>query len=439
MPKKQKKKITKKTSIKRRLRTPKQLTLLVFVFVFAVLGSWTLYASHAAASTDEHIISTLYAYPTEPSWQQVEQAAPTVKYAIVNICAPDGSGPGCNGGPATAKNPDWPATITALKNVGITPLYYISTNYGQNSISTMESDLQQSINWYGVASPHWDTMQPNGTCNNGGSPMPCTTYNQDLYNYAISQGATAVIFNPGTTYGVSTADIFGSKEIIEVFEGTAASFESTTFPSWMHSYSPNQFMVTLSSGTTSTIGTDVKDAVNDNIGNIYEDDEAEPPNYSTLPSFWNTEVKDVATYTGSSSSSSSPSPSPSPSPTKSTHSSGGSSVISSGATTKSTTSSGAATATTATHPAGTTTKSSAQPTIESVASTTNNNITGIDEHTLNPFIRVRDVLFQNYKGSKTVSDIGTAIVFLIPIAVVSFLLRMRLVSLFMRFTKFNKT
>jgi len=211
----------------------------------------------------------------------------------------------------------------------------------------------------------------------------------------------------------------------------------------MSSYSPSQFVVTLSAGTTSTIGTDVKNAVSDNIGNIYEDDEAEPPNYSTLPSFWSTEVKDVSAYT-SSSPSPSPSPSPLPSPTKSTPSSGGSTAISSGATTKPSMSASAqhlaATITNVAHTAsGTTTEPSSQPTTETATSTISNSVTSANDHTLNPFIRVRDVLFQNYKGSKTVSDIGTAVVFLIPIAVVSFLLRLRIVSLFMRFTKFNKT
>src|SRR5271155_2208997 len=39
---------------------------------------------------------------------------------------------------------------------------------------------------------------------------------------------------------------------------------------------------------------DVSDAATDGIGNVNVDDEAEPPNYSTLPAFWSTEVADVA-------------------------------------------------------------------------------------------------------------------------------------------------
>jgi len=309
-------------------KRPQALVGLVVVAAFAVIGAYYLSTSHAAdipyvaaeaesgtlaspativndstasngqavqfgtASTgsSEHIITSLYAYPTLSPWTQVESAAPAVKYAIVNICAPDGTGSGC-GSPADEKAPAWDPTISALTTAGITPLYYISTNYGALSLSTLESEIQNAITWYGIASPMFDTTAVGGTCSNGGSALPCTTYYNDLYTYAVNAGAAAVVFNPGET--VPQSYMFGTKEIIQVYEGTAAGFEGTSFPSWMSSYSPDQFVATLSAGTSSTIDTDVQYAVNDNIGNIYEEDEAEPPNYSTLPAYWSTEVSDV--------------------------------------------------------------------------------------------------------------------------------------------------
>jgi hypothetical protein len=423
--KKHRKKRTRQKPLWQRFRIPRQLVLILFVLVFGIIGTWLLYSSQAASP--EHIITTLYAYPTESPWQQVEQSAPTVKYAIIDVCAPDGSGSGCNGKPATAKNPDWPSTISALENAGITPLYYISTNYGATSVSTLESEVQQAISWYGVASVHWDTMQPSGTCSNGGSSIPCTTYNADLYNFAVSKGAVAVMFNPGTTYGVSTADIFGSKEILEVFEGTAASFEKASFPSWMNSYSSNQFVATLSAGTSSTVGTDVADAVKDNIGNIYEDDESEPPNYSTLPAFWSTEVKDVAANSGTPTKArQTQAPSATQSPVQA--------AVPSNAVQHATTPTAPSVAAQNTGESSTpkvlpvaggqqssaadvsptvaTTTTPAQATAESVK----------EAHSLNPFIRVRHVLFANYKGSKVISNIGTIIVFLLPVLIIAYVM-----------------
>ena len=49
----------------------------------------------------------------------------------------------------------------------------------------------------------------------------------------------------------------------------------------------------ISAGTTAGVGTDVADAAADGIGNVYVDDEAEPPGYATLPAFWLAELADA--------------------------------------------------------------------------------------------------------------------------------------------------
>ena len=234
----------------------------------------------SSPSAKEHIVSTLYAEPSVSAWRQIEHAAPTVKYAIVNICAPDGSGSGC-GRPADEKNPGWVSTIQALKNAGITPLYYISTNYGAVPLPTVEKELSDAKAWYGITSPMFDTTATNNA-----------TYYKSLYSYAVGLGAPAVMYNPGTQ--VPQSYMFGSKVIMQVFEGTATDFRGTSFPSWMKSYPASEFSATVSTGTAANVGTDVTDASRANIGNFFEDDEQEPPNYATLPAFWTAEVNDVA-------------------------------------------------------------------------------------------------------------------------------------------------
>jgi Spherulation-specific family 4 len=241
------------------------------------------FAPESLASGSESIVTTLYAYPTLPSWQQVESAAPTVSASIVDICAPDGSGSGCNGQPADAENTAWPPTIQAVQKAGITPLYYIWTDYGATPLATVESELQNAISWYGVSSPMFD-----GTSTSASE----ASYYQTLYNYAIANGAKIVMFNPGTVAPQSY--MFGPAEILQQFEGTEAQFDAAAFPSWMSSYPASEFSATISAGTSAGVGTDISDAAQDDIGNIYVDDEAEPPNYSTLPAFWSAEVQDVA-------------------------------------------------------------------------------------------------------------------------------------------------
>src|SRR5580658_524804 len=244
------------------------------------------FAPNSLASGAESIVTTLYAYPTLPSWQQVESAAPTVSASIVDICAPDGSGSGCNGQPADAENTVWPPTIQALQQAGITPLYYIWTDYGATPLATVESELQKSISWYGVSSPMFD-----GTSTSASE----ASYYQTLYNFAIANGAKIVMFNPGTVAPQSY--MFGPAEILQQFEGTEAQFDAATFPSWMASYPASEFSATISAGTSAGVGTDISDAAQDDIGNIYVDDEAEPTNYSTLPAFWSAEVQDAADTT----------------------------------------------------------------------------------------------------------------------------------------------
>jgi hypothetical protein len=249
-----------------------------------VIGfSLGLVTTALAAASSESIITTLYAYPTQSSWNQAESAAPTVSAAIIDICAPDGSGSGCNGQPADAKSTVWTPTIGSLQSAGITPLYYIWTDYGATPLATVESELQNAISWYGVSSPMFD-----GTSTSASE----VTYYQSLYNYAIANGAKTVMFNPGTIAPQSY--MFGPNEVLQQFEGTEAQFDATAFPSWMASYPASEFSATISAGTSSGVGADVTDAAQDNIGNVYVDDEAEPPNYSTLPSFWSAEVQDVA-------------------------------------------------------------------------------------------------------------------------------------------------
>jgi trimeric autotransporter adhesin len=240
-------------------------------------------AAASSGSGTESIITTLYAYPTLPSWGQVESAAPTVSAAIVDICAPDGSGSGCNGQPADAESSVWVPTIQALQAAGITPLYYIWTGYGTVPLATVESEMLNAFTWYGVSSPMFDGVSTSASE---------VSYFQALYTFAIANGAKTVMFNPGTVAPQSY--MFGPDEILQQFEGSEAQFDAASFPSWMASYPASEFSAVISAGTAAGVGTDVSDAANDGIGNVYVDDEAEPPNYSTLPGFWSAEVQDVA-------------------------------------------------------------------------------------------------------------------------------------------------
>lgn len=235
-----------------------------------------------SGAAPQQIVTTLYADPTQPSWTQIEGSAPTVRASIVDICAPDGSGSGCNGQPADAANPAWPPTINALRAAGIVPLYYISTNDGVTPVATVESEIINAVSWYGTPSIMFDEVLT--SCSN-------VSYYQTLYNYVHSLGGI-VMLDAGTVTATSSCYL-AAADILQVFSGSQTAFQAATFPSWLASYASSRFSATISAGTSAGVGTDVSDAAKDGIGNVYVDDEAVPPNYATLPAFWSTEVSDL--------------------------------------------------------------------------------------------------------------------------------------------------
>jgi hypothetical protein len=99
-----------------------------------------------------------------------------------------------------------------------------------------------------------------------------------------------VMLNPGT---VPPSCYVPVSDVLQVFTGTQAQFQSVTFPSWLARYPPGRFAAVITGGTISGVATDINDAAKDRIGNIYVNDETGTPNYATLPAFWPTEVAGV--------------------------------------------------------------------------------------------------------------------------------------------------
>jgi len=258
-------------------------------------------ASAGVPTSSEHIITTLYTQPTDSGWSQIESAAPTVSGAILDICAADGSGSGgCDypnpSIPWDEEPPSaWATLITNLQSAGITPLIYIATDYGDTgsgagptyTLATVESEVSDAVGWWGK---NIGFMFDEGatTC------ALESSYYLPLYNYVKSATSNGPVeINPGAVNS-SMSCYMSAANVLQVFEGTETAVQTATFPSWMASYPARDFAATVSVGTAGGVGTDVSDVARDGIGNVYVDDEAEPPNYSALPSFWSTEVADVA-------------------------------------------------------------------------------------------------------------------------------------------------
>jgi len=245
--------------------------------------------------TPEHIIATLYAYPGLSSWGKVISSAPTVSAAIVDMCAADNTGSGCDQTPWDEQPPAaWTTQIRALQAAGIVPLIYIATNYGNTgggrdfSLATVKREVSDALRWYGK-DIGFMFDEAATSCSLEAS------YYRPLYQYATQRIAAAdfVELNPGTV-GPGMACSLHASDVLQVFEGPESGFQGTTFPAWMRGYGASRFAATISAGTSAQLSDDVSAAAADGIGNVYVDDEAEPPNYATLPAFWSAEVSGAA-------------------------------------------------------------------------------------------------------------------------------------------------
>ena len=104
-----------------------------------------------------------------------------------------------------------------------------------------------------------------------------------------------VELNPGE---ITSSCYMSAADIVQDFEGTEIQFQDAytagTLQGWMQGYPASRFAATISTGTSGGVGTDVTEAAESGIGNVYVDDLPEPVTYATLPAFWSTEVSDVA-------------------------------------------------------------------------------------------------------------------------------------------------
>ena len=240
-----------------------------------------------AGAAGQRILVPLYAAAGSPAWAEVTGAAPAVRAAVANVCAPDGTGSGCAGGkPADAPNPAWPPTVDALRSEGVLPLYYIATGYGSTPLAVVESEVLDAVRWYGTPSVMLDQV-----------PTACSDvpYYQALYGFVHALGGI-VMLDPGAATASSSCYLPAS-DILGVFAGPQSRFQAKRFPSWLARYPSSRFAAVIDTGTSQGAGTDVADAARDRIGNVYIGDEAEPPGYAGLPAFWPAEIADVTRAT----------------------------------------------------------------------------------------------------------------------------------------------
>ena len=143
-------------------------------------------------------------------------------------------------------------------------------------------EIQKYSSWYGISDIVVDE-----------AATDCTTeasYYAPLYAYIQAHGGSEML-NPGTT---TSQCYMAATDILDIFEGTYASYVNVTYPAWIKAYPASRFFNEVYSVATANDMTNVVAKTQaSNIGWVYVTNLGLPNPYNALPSYWATEVTTV--------------------------------------------------------------------------------------------------------------------------------------------------
>jgi hypothetical protein len=215
----------------------------------------------------------LYTYPTDGTWTQViqaKQAYPNVP--IVAVINPDS-------GPGSSQDPNYVQGIKQLQAAGVLVYGYVDTAYGSDSISSVESHVNQYVSWYKVNGILFDDMQ---------NVAGYASYYSTLGSYVSSLGIRSM-GNPGTSVDLS---LIGTLNALCVYEDTglpAISF--ITYPG----YSPTNFAV-IALGVS--LNTSFLSSIHGLVSWVYLTNYSGSNPYDVLPTYFTSEMSALSALDG---------------------------------------------------------------------------------------------------------------------------------------------
>lgn len=213
-----------------------------------------------------------YIYPGAPprtEWSLWIGAARTFGWIIAN--------PGSPGGPGTFTDSNYAAVIAAAQAQGIGIFGYVDTGYGAVAIGTVTSQVDDWKTFYGINDIFFDQVSSN--------PADLAYYTTAT-NYVRSTHVGAkTMLNPGTT---TDEGYFALADILCVFEGTKASYDSYLPSAWNAHYNADHFCHLIhTAADEAAMRSVVSKARSLNAGYIYVTD---PSSWFAMPPFFAAEV-----------------------------------------------------------------------------------------------------------------------------------------------------
>jgi len=223
-----------------------------------------------------------YFYPVfpDPLWAQMEDATPTVSFAVMNPASGSGMAPDAN----------YVSQIAATRAAGVKILGYVTSSYATAPLATVKADIDNYYAWYDVDGIFIDEADNN-----------CVTqpYYAELDVYTKAKGGLGMTaINPGT---VAPECFVTAADVILNFEGSYMQYLSWSPLGWEAGYDPSHFWHLVYATDVMEMPSAVLMSQDRGAGYVYVTPDMLLPNpWDTLPTepYWSTELAYVQPIDG---------------------------------------------------------------------------------------------------------------------------------------------
>lgn len=251
-------------------RRPLTAVVLAAAVAIAVIATLALRSTPSAKHSCASLNVPAYFY-SAAEWATAYKSKPVPGTMILDI-----SGLGAGTGPV----PHFVSIVKKAQQAGVTILGYSSTEDGQRPVAQVEADIRNYKAWYGVTGVFLDLVS--------GQPQQVSYY-RELASFAhqLSPGGS-VWLNPGNY--PADQDYMSIGSVVMVFEGTYAQYGALHAPSWVSQYPAARFADTIYAASQAELSSALALATKRHVGHVYITDGSGANPYSSLPSYWTSEV-----------------------------------------------------------------------------------------------------------------------------------------------------
>jgi hypothetical protein len=220
------------------------------------------------------LLIPLYIYPAGNAWQSVAQANRQVPItAIINP----------QNGPGGLPNADYQRGMKQLRQAGVKMLGYVSTNYGQRSITAVQQDIDLYARHFPVSGIFLDESSS--------QPAQLKYYTQ-IYRYIRQRSQLRqVVINPGVNVDEGYFQNGGADTVV-TFENNASQWSQYQIPGYAKKYQSDRFaMLIHTAPSTTAMKQHLRLAKQRGVKYVFVTDRDLASNpWGALPKFWQQQV-----------------------------------------------------------------------------------------------------------------------------------------------------